>query len=252
MSSVGNTFQYRPLKGGTSEFRILRFMPGHWDEPISCHLEHANLDHPPLYEPLSYAAGDPTVTESIQLVYADFLFRTHLGGEIFRLDTEITKGNDQTVYSILFVTTNLVNALRRLRQEEAPRPIWADAICINQADLRERSEQVQKMRLIYSRAPVVTIWLGELEDKAAEAADLSESDMRSAFSYLRGFLERHLSRDINSLAKIFESLSKTEAPMDQILLEALSSLCRRPWFTRVWVVQEHVLARSARLLCGNE
>jgi hypothetical protein len=104
------------------------------------------------------------------------------------------------------------------------------------------------MRLIYSRAPVVTIWLGELQDMAAEAANLAESDMHSAFSYLRGILERYLSRDLNNLATFFESLSKTEAPMARTLLRALSSLCRRPWFTRVWVVQEHVVARSARVL----
>ena len=248
MSSTGNTFQYRPLKGGTSEFRILHLVPGHWNEPISCFLEHANLDHPPLYEPLSYAVGDPTVTESIQLVYADSFFRMLLG-EIFGLDTKITKGSNQTIYPILFVTTNLVKALRQLRKEGAPRRIWADAICINQADLRERSEQVRKMQLIYSRAPVVTIWLGELQDKAA---NLSESDMRSAFSYLRGILERHFSKDINNLAAFFESLSKTELPMDRTLLRALSSLCRRPWFTRVWVVQEQVLARLARVLYGDE
>lgn len=108
------------------------------------------------------------------------------------------------------------------------------------------------MRLIYSRAPVVTIWLGELQDKATEATNLIESDMRPVFSYLRGISERHLPRDINNLATLFESLSKTEGPMARIVLESLSSLCRRPWFARVWVVQEHVVARSARVLCGDE
>jgi hypothetical protein len=58
----------------------------------------------------------------IQLVYEESLFRALLG-KIFGLDTEIAKGKDQTVYPILFVTTNLVNALRRLRKEGAPRRI---------------------------------------------------------------------------------------------------------------------------------
>ncbi|KAJ4406457.1 hypothetical protein N0V82_010127 [Gnomoniopsis sp. IMI 355080] len=38
---------------------------------------------------------------------------------------------------------------------------WIDAICINQADLRERSAQVRIMPQIYSRADCVIVWLGD-------------------------------------------------------------------------------------------
>lgn len=39
--------------------------------------------------------------------------------------------------------------------------LWIDAICINQADLEERSAQVRIMPQIYSKADCVNVWLGD-------------------------------------------------------------------------------------------
>ena len=43
------------------------------------------------------------------------------------------------------VRHNLLMFLKRYSQEERPKPIWIDAICINQLDLQERTQQVQIM-----------------------------------------------------------------------------------------------------------
>jgi hypothetical protein len=37
---------------------------------------------------------------------------------------------------------------------------WYDALCINQEDILERSEQVAKMGSIYENASSVLVWLG--------------------------------------------------------------------------------------------
>ena len=74
-------------------------------------------------------------------------------------DSTITRSlecNSRTIAA----TTNLYDALSHLRLPSASRLIWADAICINQSDLEERSMQVQLMREIYSRASRVVVWLG--------------------------------------------------------------------------------------------
>ncbi|OTB14402.1 hypothetical protein K445DRAFT_47438, partial [Daldinia sp. EC12] len=57
------------------------------------------------------------------------------------------------------VTENLFNILTSLRNQHTARPIWIDAICINQADSGEKVHQVRLMRDIYSKAKKVTIWL---------------------------------------------------------------------------------------------
>ena len=50
--------------------------------------------------------------------------------------------------------------------------IWIDAICINQADDREREAQVQMMYQIYRNALTVKSWLGQEEDNIALAMGL--------------------------------------------------------------------------------
>ncbi len=59
------------------------------------------------------------------------------------------------------ITANLFEALRAIQEQaRVDTYIWADAICINQEDATERSEQVQLMRTIYHDAIHVHIWLG--------------------------------------------------------------------------------------------
>jgi Heterokaryon incompatibility protein (HET) len=47
--------------------------------------------------------------------------------------------------------------------KESPRVLWVDAVCINQNDEDEKSEQVSKMREIYGGATKVYAWLGEAD-----------------------------------------------------------------------------------------
>ena len=66
---------------------------------------------------------------------------------------------------ILPVTFNLESALRHLREQLKNQPggatLWVDALCINQADDSERTEQVQMMRSIYERCRCVIVYLGD-------------------------------------------------------------------------------------------
>jgi hypothetical protein len=45
------------------------------------------------------------------------------------------------------------------------RPIWIDAVCINQDNLQECSEQVVKMGAIFKRAAKVITWLGDADNE---------------------------------------------------------------------------------------
>ncbi|KAI8713808.1 HET domain-containing protein [Fusarium sp. LHS14.1] len=42
-------------------------------------------------------------------------------------------------------------------------PVWADALCINQADLAERASQVKLMGQLYRTARLVYAWVGKLD-----------------------------------------------------------------------------------------
>ncbi|KAI1136855.1 HET-domain-containing protein [Hypoxylon sp. FL0543] len=130
------------------------------------------------------------------------------------------------------VTANLRAALRHLRPAGAADPItlWVDAVCINQADLDERRRQVSMMRDIYASAEQVIIWLGEADDESDLVFDALP--MLAARSHRPGGeLDEELLRATRLCSGFFSGL------MDQ-----------RPWFSRVWIIQELAMAKQDPLV----
>jgi hypothetical protein len=127
---------------------------------------------------------------------------------------------------IISLTPSLAMALRRVRTRHPDRAqqIWADAICINQQNRMERGHQVKLMGQIYSAAQRVLVWLGP--DPRLEA------------------------KRIFGLSADPKQTSTLEGVRD--LREALKILVRCKWFSRLWVVQECLLARSKLCMWGNE
>ncbi|KAF6803524.1 heterokaryon incompatibility protein, partial [Colletotrichum musicola] len=111
--------------------RLIVLHPGSGPDPIEFHFNETRIDDPPPFQALSYVWGDPT-----------FCCVSHCSG------------------NSVSITQSLFDALRHFRLPDAELTIWADAVCINQADMEERGEQVQLMREIYSRAAGVVVWLG--------------------------------------------------------------------------------------------
>jgi hypothetical protein len=60
----------------------------------------------------------------------------------------------------LEVPLNAINALRNLRDSVDWKPLWIDAVCINQDDQAERASQILLMSDIYSLAESTYVWLG--------------------------------------------------------------------------------------------
>jgi hypothetical protein len=120
------------------------------------------------------------------------------------------------------ISANLEEALRVLRFRDKPRVLWIDALCINQSDVHEKAMQVAMMGSIYEQAKNVIIWLGP----RSEDSDLAMSTM----SILRGV--------------------NFEDPADSAW-DALETLFSRPWFSRIWVLQEFKRARNPIFQCGQ-
>jgi Heterokaryon incompatibility protein (HET) len=118
-------FQYEPLSKDNNRrsIRLLQLLPSSTSEPIKCRIVNVDLYDNPDYEALSYCWGD-----------AANPIRIYSGNEYIE------------------VTRNLHDALVHLRDVENPRTLWIDAICINQRDSQERSQQVGIMRQIYKQS----------------------------------------------------------------------------------------------------
>jgi hypothetical protein len=97
-------------------------------------------------------------------------------------------------------------------------PLWIDAIAIDQNNIPERNHQVSLMRDVYTGAQSVIVWLG-----------LQQGSEELAF-----MLARH-----PDLLRIEEFHT------------ALADVLNKPYWSRVWVVQEFVLAQSVEIWCGD-
>ena len=127
-----NAYDYEKLAHRDS-IRLLELLPGPTGSPLKCNIIDARKNDLPMYEALSYAWGEPTMSHTVH-----------------ELASQAT----------LHITANLSQALHAIRYEHTPRVLWVDAICINQSDLREKGHQVALMGQIYRDAQRVVVWLG--------------------------------------------------------------------------------------------
>lgn len=149
--------------------------------------------------------------------------------------------NDKVVITVaddyLEVTKTLHVALRHVRLAQEPITLWVDAICINQTDVDERNHQVRQMIDIYKKAEQVYIWLGE----PIEHMDAAISLMNRAKYYID-----NKNIGIDGLIDLASSKFRKSG------WQATTELLHRPWWSRVWILQEATYGTSPIVLCGSE
>lgn len=153
------------------------------------------------------------------------------------------------------VRPNLHSALRTFRMENSPRTLWIDAICINQADLVEKSAQISLMRQIFEEGLRTLIWLGQ-ETQITRTSIGVVRKLKAAWD--------HCTADIPTIAALTcEDLARFGLPKARPLYrrgyhsdpddyEMLLRMLNLPWFDRAWVVQEVTVSKCARLCWGSE
>lgn len=117
-------------------------------------LSVVSLEDRPRFTALSYAWGTSAENEEIRL-----------NGQVVPI-----KGN--LAYALRHVYQHWVDAFT----DEKSRQMfhWADALCIDQNDVEEKSSQVPLMGTIFSRAELVMSWLGRESDSLYCALDTIE------------------------------------------------------------------------------
>ncbi|KAI1856714.1 uncharacterized protein JN550_013681 [Neoarthrinium moseri] len=238
-------FQYRDLSLDRKEIRLIEVEPLEVDgfesrsgpeSVVRCHLKHASLNDPPWYRALSYVWGDPTHTSQILL-----------DGQRFH------------------VTANLESALRHVaavRQQEAGPvlTLWVDAICINQQNEDEKMHQVSQMKTIFETASETLLWLGPASEDSDLAIDTLRSmnsmaiSMKGLFSSWSAvpFAEKPSDPLVAAVQSVLDQVLIELCRDDSARLRAISALFDRPWFRRVWVIQERVLSFNSTVCCGRE
>ncbi|ETS87873.1 hypothetical protein PFICI_01701 [Pestalotiopsis fici W106-1] len=269
---------YEPLPPRT--IRLLRVLPGDTEAPMECELLLLPMPESSgqmqLYEALSYVWGSEDKPRSI-------LVSGHL----------------------VHIGTNLYQALLRLRHRVLDRVLWIDAICINQADTGEKSQQIPLMSQIYHQAGRVIVWLGVEADDSTRALDViinangnrsnstrsrhppspsaqgnSSSDEPRMENRLEGrlFDEHDSSPSVSIYSssddEVFHADTDSQQSvesglpdlpqhpaaseddlnhwhMDNATQAAIFAVLTRPWFRRIWVLQEVSSSRYTLMVCGS-
>ncbi|KAF2122686.1 heterokaryon incompatibility protein-domain-containing protein [Lophiotrema nucula] len=143
------------------------------------------------------------------------------------------------------ITHNLHRALVRVlswlyaeaRREEHTY-IWADAVCINQRDDKEKSWQVGMMKDIFSHSRETLAYIGHDIEGAERAivtlntlADIGTLGLYGVTSFIHS-QEKLLTSDVEDL-------------------ESVKHLFQQRYFKRIWVFQEVVLSRRLRFLSNT-
>ena len=109
-----------------------------------------------------------------------------------------------------------------------PRTIfWVDQICINQADLGEKSEQVAMMDRIFTSSQQMVAWLGKGFPEFT----------RDALAYAE-----RLSKRIERRRRQGKHEKMLPSNYDLYAWVQLVQFLENPWFGRVWVMQEVIMA----------
>lgn len=220
-----------------SEIRLLRLAPGAADDDndddddddpeIACALIYADMGAAApahAYEALSYCWGDAADRKDLAIQTA-----LHPGAAV--------------IQGTLPITASLWAALRALRPAvgQPARVLWVDMVCVNQADLDERSRQVARMRDIYRRARRVVVWLGPgttQTQTAIRTLQTTYGEWLAPAAPADGAARRAGAR---AMDKALFAGSNSNLPLFHF-----------PWFRRTWVLQEIANATESVVCCGAD
>jgi hypothetical protein len=145
----------------------------------------------------------------------------------------------------MYVGSSLLDAFGELARRRSNGLVWADAICINQNDDQEKTRQVRMMRDIYEKAQRVIIWLGKEQAGDGRGFELA----KSLYQKCDG-----ASYDMYATTYDFEGFdceSKgVPRPLGNPDWAVLFAILSHPWFSRIWVVQELLVAQRSIMWRG--
>lgn len=211
-ASKSEVFRYKPLNAARQELRLVELLPGNIeDRQIRCKIINSN-------------ATGGTGASRRRYRAVSYMWGSSDTGRSIELDGKF-----------YLVRENLWQGLYHIRSPTRSIHLWVDAISINQEDPTERGHQVSLMGLIYSEAVEVIVWLGiEKDDSTLALKTIS----RGARIY----------RDASNPSRADATPMKNTVTQRKVA--ALVALTKREYWTRIWIIQEIIKAKSVLLQCG--
>ncbi|KAF2025423.1 HET-domain-containing protein [Setomelanomma holmii] len=290
---------YDALPSSTS-IRVLVLAPGAANDDISCFLFSCDLDkdhalHPEIPRPIESmclgmakgprAGNDPRrFMLTIDIYFDDDLkTHTHPFQRFNALSYVWGDVADPACISMdgasFWVTRNLFDALKCLRQRDEARTFWIDAICINQTDPDEKKSQIALMRRIYRQAEQVIAFVPQTQEDTESfntlVGEILQADKKCREVVESGVIPRQLVAEQvegdkyeevaggESSAPGFEVRNLPLQPNGTCIEDydipaeddpawwAWRRFFASPYFRRIWILQEYALAGDLYIHVGS-
>lgn len=240
-SDDSSNILYETLDPFGKQIRLLSFT--HKD---SLEIHTYDLDKAPTYAALSYTWGTRTTNNNSD----QFTNLVEVNGYMTNVSANLSMALDD-LYRFLMdelqtlsvythpedqkdLTTNSLLYRTSKGLKEAARLFWVDALCIDQANPMERAHQVGLMHDIYTQATVVLTWLERDCEQGLQLLksfeNFEDREPWHAWSHLK-YKRDHFT-------------SKYEA-------RTRHAFARSEYWTRLWTLQEFVLARDLHFISGH-
>ena len=232
-------FQHSILPKEEGSFRLMQIRPDlSVDGLPDCYLQNA-LVQESNYVCLSYTWGQPGDEVPIKL-----------NGKLFH------------------VRQNLCDFLQAARHRLTFCTLWIDALCINQADIEERNDQVQQMGNIFAGARLVVSWLGnssetqEFVQAVGQKFDCQAWKTWEDFYHSKhgespqGSSSQHVEQNSSSRSVLAYDLSQentydSEIPDSSLIQIHYDVVANNAYWKRAWVTQEMMLANALVVMAGE-
>ncbi|PIA91979.1 hypothetical protein CB0940_09092 [Cercospora beticola] len=218
-----------PLRDPKRQIRLLHLFPGAADDSISCEVSVRGFDRSTHeYLAISYTWGDTAHPRGIFI------------------DNELR-----------MVRQNCHYALWQARYHYPDAYIWIDAFCIDQENLEEKSRQVAMMSKIFAQATEVLACVGPDHGDSEFLWNFSQDFSYEALypkhreAFTVGCNGEHPEAAISceELWDNWEASNSVEAL--ERFLKACHKFMNRPYWERLWILQEVTVARRKEVLCGR-
>lgn len=258
-------FTYTPLpdtdttgERAPSYIRLIEVHEGEPHDPtirVSIHV--TPVEDAPIYQAVSYTWGDNSIEEQIHVRHASSLARETVG---------FSAGHD----GLMTVRKNCADVLRQVRHFKTSNYYWIDAICIDQQNIPEKNVQVARMGAIFEQSDGVLACIGMHNESSRFVVSMFES------------FHAHLSRGDTSISVLTEEMSPVwlaldddhEFPDDGAMnreicldscyewvqgidagafdefIKSVVEIAKRPYFRRIWTLQELWVTNKIQFFCG--
>ncbi|KAF2098866.1 hypothetical protein NA57DRAFT_56504 [Rhizodiscina lignyota] len=236
-----STYRYSPLGRPGCSIRLLRHYRSARDMTMRMFsLETFPVTDCPPFIAMSYTWEPRFPMHHLEIEPEQFLeigHNLHLAlNRICRITGKA--GNFRALYSERWKEWPEYERRRFLEQTKYCCYFWIDAICIDQSNIAERNQQIKLMGNIYSDAVSVMVWLGEEEERDPWAIARSLGDFDSILAKLQ---------TMNASKSIMERFFTMDDP-SMTLREKMTTL---PYWNRLWIIQELMLAQDILVCWGS-